>query len=101
VSGLARRYAARDVAYLVGSNDTDPNHRFLDKSCAGEAQGPNRLARMQFFFAELKLSEGGTLKHWMSVIDGAAHNEARVLGSPCGRAALFGDANCPDQQETK
>ena len=93
--GLEWRYAARDIVYLVGSNDTDPNHRFLDKSCAGEAQGPNRLSRMQSFFAALKLREGSALKHRMWVIDGPAHNEARVLGSPCGRAVLFSDADCP------
>jgi hypothetical protein len=101
VPSLERRYAARDIVYLVGSNDNDPNHRLLDKTCAGEAQGPNRLARMQFFFADLKQREGTALKHRMWVIDGPAHNEARVLGSPCGRAALFGDADCPDPEEKK
>ena len=54
VPGLERRYAGRDIVYLVGANDNDPNHRFLDKSCAGEAQGPTRLARTQFFFQEMQ-----------------------------------------------
>lgn len=93
--GLERRYVARDVVYLVGADDTDPQHRFLDTSCAAEAQGPTRLARMRSFFAELKLRDGAALGHQMRVVAGAAHNAAKVLGSPCGRAALFGDGDCP------
>ena len=91
---LEHRYAARDIVYLVGGNDIDPNHRVLDKTCAGEAQGPNRLARMQFFFAEMKRRDAAILKQQMWVIDGAAHNAARVFGSPCGRSVLFGEAGC-------
>jgi pimeloyl-ACP methyl ester carboxylesterase len=101
IPGLERRYAMRDIVYLVGANDTDPNHRRLDKSCAGEAQGPNRFARMQFFLAEMKQRDGDVFKQHMWIVDDAAHNAAVVLGSPCGRAALFGDANCSDQKERK
>jgi pimeloyl-ACP methyl ester carboxylesterase len=90
---LERRYVARDIIYLVGGADNDPNHRVLNKSCAGEAQGPHRLARMLFFFADMRQREPA-VKHPMWVVDGAAHNEAAVFGSPCGRAALFGDAAC-------
>jgi pimeloyl-ACP methyl ester carboxylesterase len=95
-STLERRYGGRAVVYLVGADDTNPNHRFLDKSCAGEAQGPTRLARTQAFFAILRQRDGDILKHRMWVVAGAAHNAAKVFGSPCGRAVLFGDAGCPD-----
>jgi pimeloyl-ACP methyl ester carboxylesterase len=90
---IEHRYAARDIVYLAGGNDTDPNHRLLDKSCAGEAQGPTRLARMQAFVADMKRRNPG-IQHPMWMVDGVAHNEARVFGSPCGRAALFGDETC-------
>jgi hypothetical protein len=92
---LEHRYVERDIVYLVGAGDTNPNHRFLDTSCAGEAQGPTRRARMQFFLAEMKLRGAGAFKQPMWVIDGAAHNAAKVLGSACGRAALFDQAGCP------
>jgi pimeloyl-ACP methyl ester carboxylesterase len=101
VGGLERRYAGRDIVYLGGANDTDPNHRLLDKSCAGEAQGPNRLARLQFFFAKMKQRGGNVFKQRMAVVADAAHNEAKVFGSPCGRAALFDETGCPDVQESK
>lgn len=101
VAALERRYAARDIVYLVGEDDTDPNHRLLNKTCAGEAQGSTRFARMRFFFADMKQRDGSALKHRLWVIDGAAHDEAKVFGSPCGRSALFGEANCPDTKEMK
>ena len=37
---LYRRYMQRQVTYLVGSEDNDPNHRVLDKACGAEAEGP-------------------------------------------------------------
>nr|CCA82287.1 conserved exported hypothetical protein,alpha/beta-Hydrolases domain [blood disease bacterium R229] len=42
---LFKRYAQRQVTYLVGSDDNDPNHRVLDKACGAEAEGPTRLDR--------------------------------------------------------
>ena len=94
IAALERRFAEREVVYLVGGDDNDPNHRVLNKSCAAEAQGPTRLARMQFFVADMKRRNGGLPRQHIWIVDGAAHNEAKVLGSPCGRAALFGDGTC-------
>jgi hypothetical protein len=91
---LGRRYAQRDIVYLAGANDSDPHGRYLDTSCAAEAQGPTRVVRMQLFFAALKQHDGDLARQHMAIVDGAAHNEARVFGSPCGRAALFGDGAC-------
>ncbi len=42
---LYRRYAARQVTYLAGTDDNDPNHRVLDKACGTEAEGATRLQR--------------------------------------------------------
>lgn len=101
LTALEHRYARRDIAYLVGGNDNDPNHRFLNTSCAAEAQGPTRLARMRFFFADMRQRNADILRHRLRIVDGAAHNEARVLGSECGRAALFGDGGCSAQEGKK
>ena len=95
IPALEHRYAARDIVYLVGGEDNDPNHRVLNKTCAGEAQGPNRLARMEAFVADMKKRDPG-IEHRMWVVPGAAHAEAKVLGSPCGRAALFGGGSCSE-----
>lgn len=42
---LFKRYAARDVTYLVGARDNNPSHRLLDKSCSAELQGTDRVDR--------------------------------------------------------
>lgn len=42
---LFRRYASRNVTYLVGERDTHADSKVMDHSCAAEAQGPNRLER--------------------------------------------------------
>jgi hypothetical protein len=90
VPAIERRYAARDVAYLVGGADDNPNHRFLDKSCGAEAQGPTRLARSQNFYSIMRQRDGAALHQTLTIVPGAAHNAVKVLGSPCGRGALFG-----------
>ena len=60
-SRLFVRYAARDVTYLLGGADNNPEHRLLDKTCGAEAQGSTRLARgtayLQYEF--LLASRGG------------------------------------------
>ena len=95
---LEHRYAARDVVYLVGGADNDPHHRYLDTSCGAEAEGPDRLTRTQAYFAIMRRRDGDILRHRMSVVAGAAHQAAKVLGSPCGRAALL-DANAPADEK--
>lgn len=44
---LFKRYAARDVVYLVGAKDNNPHHRALDKSCGAALQGTDRLDRQR------------------------------------------------------
>ena len=95
-AALERRYVARDIIYLLGSADNDPNHPVLDTSCAAEAQGPHRYARGLSYFAYLQARDGALLKQRLWQAPGAGHQYARVLGSPCGRAALFSEAGCPE-----
>src|SRR5690606_39296991 len=44
-AGLYVRYAARDVVYLLGSADTNPEDHGLDKRCGAEAQGATQIGR--------------------------------------------------------
>jgi len=47
-------YAKADVIYLLGTDDTDPAQADLDTSCAGEAEGPERLDRGKFYYHYLR-----------------------------------------------
>ncbi len=91
---LEKRYAEHDLIYLLGTADNDPNHEELDKSCAGEAQGPNRLARGLAYFEHMRARDGAVLKQRLWQAPGAGHQPERVLASPCGRAALFDVPGC-------
>lgn len=93
-AAVERRYAGLDLVYLLGTADNDPNHWELDKSCAGEAEGPDRYDRGTSFFRYMEARDAATLKQRLWLASGAAHDGRAVFGSPCGRAALFDDADC-------
>lgn len=95
-SRLFVRYAARDVTYLLGGADNNPEHRLLDKTCGAEAQGSTRLARgtayLQYEF--LLASRGGkpvTLHRAGYEVRGVGHDGKNMFGSACGAQALLGE----------
>ncbi|MBI1778373.1 MAG: alpha/beta hydrolase [Proteobacteria bacterium] len=94
-ASLEERYVGRDVVYLLGTADTDPQHRSLDTSCGAEAQGPHRYARGLAYFRVLQLRHPGTLTQTLWEAPGIAHQGGRVFNSPCGLAALFDQPGCP------
>jgi pimeloyl-ACP methyl ester carboxylesterase len=93
-AALERQYAARDVVYLLGTADTDPNHRLLDRSCAGMAEGSYRYARGLAYFRYLQAREGAALKHRVVEVAGVGHDNRAMFNSACGLAVLFGRPGC-------
>jgi hypothetical protein len=89
---LFTRYAGREVTYLLGSEDKDPNHRLLDKSCGAEAQGGNRLKRgLAYIRYERHLADNQTkLKRRAYEVIGVGHNYEEMFASKCALAAIFG-----------
>ncbi len=89
---LFMRYANRDVTYLLGSEDKDPNHRLLDKSCGAEAQGGNRLKRgLAYIRYEHHLSANQIkLKRRAYEVIGVGHSYKEMFASKCGLAVIFG-----------
>lgn len=92
---LEKTYTARRVIYLLGTEDTDPNHPALDKTCMAEAQGPYRLARGEAYVSTMRQRNGGTPRHSLWLVQGVGHNGDKMLTSPCGLAALFDLPGCP------
>ncbi|WP_420998268.1 hypothetical protein ACKI2N_010550 [Cupriavidus sp. 30B13] len=93
---LFRRYLQRQMTYLVGSEDNDPNQRVLDKACGAEAEGPTRLERARGYLryedylgAQLG-SQKPPVRHQAFEVIGVGHNQSRMLGSQCGAKAVFG-----------
>jgi hypothetical protein len=97
-ASLEERYLRRDVVYLLGTNDIDPNHPALDKTCSGEVEGPYRFFRGKAYFKYMELrhpelaKESATQKLWF--VPGVEHDGDKMLNSPCGLAALFDVGSC-------
>ena len=94
IAELERSYVARRVIYLLGTQDTNPNHPALDKSCMAEAEGPYRYARGHAYAATMQARDGGTPNHSLWDVTGVGHDGDKMLTSPCGLAALFDLPGC-------
>jgi len=86
---LEQRYVQRDITYLQGHKDTDPNHPALDKSCAAEAQGAYRLIRGHNYFDYLRQRHPQGLEQRLIEVPGVGHDGDGMLTSPEGQAAVF------------
>lgn len=89
---LFMRYASRDVTYLLGSEDKDPKHRLLDKSCGAEAQGGNRLKRgLAYIRYEHHLADKQIkLKRHAYEVIGVGHSYEEMFASKCALSVIFG-----------
>jgi hypothetical protein len=97
-SEIEQRYIRRDVVYLLGTKDNDPNHPELDASCAAEDEGPHRFFRGKAYFRYLLTrhpelaGESAAQRLW--AVPGVEHNNDRMFNSQCGLAALFDVGVC-------
>lgn len=89
-AALERGYVGREVVYLAGERDCDPEHPALDRSCAANAQGPHRLARARAYYAYLH-ARHPQLRHRWYEVPGAGHSAEAMFISEPGIRALFGE----------
>ncbi len=85
---LEQAYVSRDITYLLGQQDTDPNHPALDKSCEAETQGAYRLIRGHNYFDYLK-QRHPQLTQKLVEVPGVGHNGDGMFTSPEGQKVLF------------
>ena len=90
-------YAKADVIYLMGDEDTDPQQKDLDVSCAGEAEGATRLDRGRAYFAYLKARHPADWGQRLWLVEGVAHSGEKMVEAPCGVKALFATGTCKDE----
>lgn len=91
---LEQRYVEREVIYLLGTLDTNPEHPALDKSCMAKAQGPNRYVRGHAYADVMAKRDHGTPNHRVWDVAGVGHDGDKMLTSKCGLAALFDSPGC-------
>ncbi len=94
---IVAQYVARDVVYLLGSQDngTDSAYDDLDKSCQADAQGPYmgegghsfRLQRgLTYYHYVRELFAAG---HGLQVVPGCMHDESCMYRSKEAISAIF------------
>lgn len=88
-ASLEKAFVQRDVTYLLALQDNDPNHPSLDKSCAAQTQGADRLSRGQNYFAYLTKRHPEGLNQRLVLVPNVAHNGDAIFTSAEGQAALF------------
>lgn len=85
---IEKAYFSRDITYLLGGADNDPNLEALDKSDAAEAQGQSHLTRginyvhyLQFLHPEIAQK--------LLVVPGVGHDATKIFSSSEGLSVLF------------
>ncbi len=91
-AALEQRYIKRDVHYLLGMRDHDPQHAMLDRSPAAMSQGANRLERGRNFWASLRQRHGAALRHHYLEIPNIAHEPAKLFADPQAKPIFWPSA---------
>lgn len=88
---IRARFKERQVTYLLGERDNDPNSSSLDVSCAANLQGSHRLERGIIYYNYLQhyYGSGITENHSISYVPNAGHSNFDMYNSSQGIAALF------------
>jgi pimeloyl-ACP methyl ester carboxylesterase len=89
---LFRRYAARDVTYLVGALDKNPRDRVMDRTCGANMQGSTRVERQLTYMRYeqfLSAKWGVEVRHRQFQVEGIGHNAARLYASETVANTLF------------
>ncbi len=88
---IRQRFRDRQVTYLLGTEDTNDDDSSLDTSCAGRAQGPNRLERGLRYYAYLGEFYGDDVYRTQALIEipDIGHDGEKMLASAWTRPTLF------------
>ena len=88
---LERQYYEREIIYLLGDEDNDPNASDLDTSCAAMLQGAYRLERGIIYNYYLIHYFGPDVmnQHAKVIVEGVGHSANGIFNSVCGIRYLF------------
>lgn len=91
VSKIKSQYKLRNVIYLLGVDDRDPNSSSLDKSCPGMLQGNHRLERGKIYHNYIGSFFGEEIytRHKKVFVFGVGHSSRGMFQSNEGIEYLF------------
>ncbi|MDF0730770.1 hypothetical protein P0Y43_08500 [Pseudomonas entomophila] len=87
-----QRYAARQLTYMVGERDANPNDRVMDASCGAGMQGSTRVERQLTYLryeAFLAQKWATPIDHRQFQVSGVGHNAARLFAAKSVARELF------------
>lgn len=89
------QYPSRDVRYLLGENDNDPNSSSLDIRCEANFQGRHRLERGIVFYNHIRDHFGESVHdaHVMAISPNLGHTSS-IFIAECGISFLFDIGGC-------
>jgi len=86
--GIRGQYTVRDVIYLLGTEDDDPQGDGLDRSCPAMLQGDHRLMRGTVFYNHL-CTFFDCSNHLFVLVPGIGHSGRGMFTSDEGRGVIF------------
>lgn len=91
IDSIRRMLKRREVVYLLGENDNDPNSSSLDTSCEADLQGSHRLERGSIYLNYLKHYYGNEIlaRHSLDTVPNAGHSNFDMYTSSIGLSHLF------------
>lgn len=92
---IRQQYGLRNIIYLLGELDNDPNANYLDKDCEAMWQGSHRLERGTIFFNYIRYYYGvGKYNHIKATVDGVNHDYYGMFNSSCGLYFIYNYGSC-------
>lgn len=88
VRELQKQYLERQVFYVLGEADNDPNDDMLDKSKAASLQGNNRLSRGELYYEQLN-KYFPHHHHKLVTIPKVGHEAAKMYDAESVKDILF------------
>lgn len=85
---IVGQYPRKEIVYVLGANDTDPNGDYVNQDCPYSLQGPQRLARGTNYYEHM-LKYFPDNYHRRLVVPGVGHQRYQMYGSMEAAVALF------------
>lgn len=88
---LVQNYQSRNVLYLLGEFDDNPDSSSLDTYCAAMLQGEHRLQRGEIYYNYVNNFFGASnlANHHKEIVAGVGHSARMMFNSDCSISFLY------------
>lgn len=91
-AAIQNQLTSRSVYLLLGTNDTDPDDKYLDKECPANAQGLHRYERGHYYY-DYVMAFNRNSNHKIFDIPDIGHSSNDMFNSDIGREVIFYSQN--------